>query len=133
MIICSNRHEVRSGPTRELWFLDGFGPDQPEQLVTLRRTEFTAFVLDLMDFIEEKIMEALENEPSRFAAIGESAGAIPVLSDQLRERFPDNGAERRGRRHPSEGDARDPDDARRGRDLDDRAGRRSPQAATAAA
>jgi hypothetical protein len=35
MIICSNRHEVRSGQTRELWFLDGFGPDQPETRDTL--------------------------------------------------------------------------------------------------
>src|ERR1700726_1254773 len=43
------------------------------------RTEVAAFVLDLMDFIEEKIVEAMENEPSRVAAIGEAAGAIPVL------------------------------------------------------
>jgi hypothetical protein len=38
-----------------------------------------------MDFIEEKIMEAMENEPPRFAANGESAGAIPVPRDRLRE------------------------------------------------
>jgi hypothetical protein len=50
-----------------------------------RRTEFAAFVLDLLDFIEEKIQEAMENEPSRIAAIGEAAGAIPVLRDRLRE------------------------------------------------
>ncbi len=34
-------------------------------------------------------------------------------------RVPDDGAERRGRRHPPEGDAGDPDDAGRSRDLDD--------------
>ena len=31
--------------------------------MTPRRTEFTAFVLDLLAFIEEKIGEAMENEP----------------------------------------------------------------------
>jgi hypothetical protein len=40
-----------------------------------RRTEFTAFVLDLLDFMEEKIREALDDESSRPAAIGEAAGA----------------------------------------------------------
>ena len=49
------------------------------------RTEVAAFVLDLMDFIEEKIVEAMENEPSRVAAIGEAAGAIPMVRDRLRE------------------------------------------------
>jgi hypothetical protein len=38
-----------------------------------------------MDFIEEQIQEAMENEPSRVAAIGEAAGAIPVLCDRLRQ------------------------------------------------
>jgi len=38
---------------------------------------------------------------------------------QRRLRIPDDGGERRGRRHPPEGDAGDPDVARRGRDLDD--------------
>jgi hypothetical protein len=50
-----------------------------------RRTDFTAFVLDLLDFIEEKIREAIDDESSRPAAIGEAAGAIPVLRDRLRE------------------------------------------------
>jgi hypothetical protein len=36
--------------------------------MTPRRTEFAAFVLDLLDFVEEKIGEAMENEPSRVAA-----------------------------------------------------------------
>lgn len=53
--------------------------------MTPRRTEFAAFALDLLDFVEEKIGEAMENEPSRIAAIGEAAGAIPVVRDRLRE------------------------------------------------
>jgi len=53
-------------------------------MISRQRTEFAAFVLDLMDFIEEKIGEAMDNESSRAAAIAE-AGAIPVLRDRLRE------------------------------------------------
>ncbi|MCK1463455.1 hypothetical protein IVB34_35140 [Bradyrhizobium sp. 2] len=53
--------------------------------MTPRRTEFEAFVLDLADFIEEKVREALDDEECRTAAIGEAAGAIPVLRDRLRE------------------------------------------------
>ena len=53
--------------------------------MTTWRTEFSAFVLDLLDFLEEKIAEALETEPSRVAAIGEAAGAIPLLRERLRE------------------------------------------------
>jgi hypothetical protein len=40
--------------------------------MTPRRTEFAAFVLDLLE-----LRGAMENEPSRVAAIGEAAGAIP--------------------------------------------------------
>ncbi|MCP3468335.1 hypothetical protein [Bradyrhizobium sp. CCGUVB23] len=54
-------------------------------MTSRRRTEFAAFVLDLLDFIEEKIQEALDDETSRAAAIGEAAGAVPVLRDRLRE------------------------------------------------
>ena len=50
-----------------------------------RRTEFAAFVLDLLDFMEEKVGEAMEAETSRVAAIGEAGGAVPVLRDRLRE------------------------------------------------
>jgi hypothetical protein len=49
-----------------------------------RRTDFATFILDLMDFIEEKIREAVETEASRIAAIGEAAEAIPLLSDRSR-------------------------------------------------
>ena len=54
-------------------------------MTSRRRTEFAAFVLDLLDFTEEKIGEAMDDESSRAAAIGEAAGAIPVLRDRLRE------------------------------------------------
>ncbi|SIN82780.1 hypothetical protein SAMN05443247_00012 [Bradyrhizobium erythrophlei] len=44
-----------------------------------RRTEFAPFVLDLLDFMEEKIREAIDNESSRPAAVSEAAGAVPLL------------------------------------------------------
>jgi hypothetical protein len=47
-------------------------------------------------------------------------------------RVSDDGAERRGRRHPPERDAGDPDEAGRSGDLDDGASGRSPEAAAAA-
>lgn len=50
-----------------------------------RRTEFAPFVMDLLDFIEEKIVEALRDEASQVAAIGEAAGAVAPLRDRLRE------------------------------------------------
>ena len=48
-------------------------------------------------------------------------------------RVPHHGAERRGRRRPSQGDAGDPDDAGRSRDVDDRASGRGSEAAAATA
>lgn len=54
-------------------------------MTTRRRTEFAAFVLDLLDFIEERIAEAIADESSRAAAVGEAAGAVPVVRDRLRE------------------------------------------------
>lgn len=54
-------------------------------MTTRRRAEFAAFVLDLLDFIEEKIAEAIADERSRAAAVGEAVGAVPVLRDRLRE------------------------------------------------
>jgi hypothetical protein len=50
-----------------------------------RRTEFAPFMLDLLDFVEEKIREAIDDESSRPAAISEAAGAVPLLRDRLRE------------------------------------------------
>jgi hypothetical protein len=52
--------------------------------------------------------------------------------DQRHLRLPHDGGERRGPRHPPGGDARDPDDAGRSRDLDDRASGRGPETAAAA-
>jgi len=54
-------------------------------MLSMRRTEFAAFVADLLDFIEEKIREAIETETSRPAAIAEAAGAVAQLRDRLRE------------------------------------------------
>jgi hypothetical protein len=48
-----------------------------------RRTEFAPFVLDLPDFMEKKIREAIDDECSWPAAISEAAGAVPVLRDRL--------------------------------------------------
>jgi hypothetical protein len=53
--------------------------------MTTRRTDFTPLILDLLDFIEEKIAEALESEVSRRAALSEAAGAIPLLRERLRQ------------------------------------------------
>ncbi|AWO92704.1 MULTISPECIES: hypothetical protein [Bradyrhizobium] len=56
--------------------------------MTPRRSDFAAFVLDLLDFIEEKVDEALENDTSRRGAVAEAAGAVPVLRGRLRENEP---------------------------------------------
>jgi hypothetical protein len=50
-----------------------------------RRTEFTPFVLDVLDFMKEKVLEAVADEASRTGAIGEAAGIIPLMRDRLRE------------------------------------------------
>jgi hypothetical protein len=50
-----------------------------------RRTDFTDFVLDLLDFMEEKIREAIDDEASRAGAIAEATGAVPLLRDRLTE------------------------------------------------
>jgi hypothetical protein len=52
---------------------------------TTRRSDLAPFILDLLDFMEEKIHEALADEASRAGAIGEAAGAAPLLRDRLRE------------------------------------------------
>jgi len=54
-------------------------------MTSARRTDFTDFVLDLLDFMEEKILEAIDDESSRAGAIVEAAGAVPLLRDRLRE------------------------------------------------
>src|SRR6476660_8342141 len=54
-------------------------------MTTTRRSELVPFILDILDFMEEKIQEALADEASRAGAIGEAAGAVPLLRDRLRE------------------------------------------------
>jgi hypothetical protein len=50
-----------------------------------RHTEFTPFILDLVDFMEEKIREAVADEASRAGAVAEAAGVVPLLRDRLCE------------------------------------------------
>ena len=50
-----------------------------------RRTEFTPFILDLLDFMEEKLREAIADAPSQAGAVSEATGAMALLRDRLRE------------------------------------------------
>lgn len=47
------------------------------------RTEMKPFVLDLLDFIDEKIAEAEKDPASRAGALVEAAGALPIIKDRL--------------------------------------------------
>jgi hypothetical protein len=53
--------------------------------MTSRRTEFADFILDLLDFMEEKLREAQQDEASRVGAVNDAAGAVAPLRDGLRE------------------------------------------------
>lgn len=46
-------------------------------------TALGPFLLDLLDFIDEKMTEA-GDRPSRRAALADAAGAIPIIRDRLR-------------------------------------------------
>src|SRR5260221_10876794 len=50
-----------------------------------RRTEFALFILDVLDFMEEKTREAVEDEASRAGAISEAAGVVPQVRDRVRK------------------------------------------------
>jgi hypothetical protein len=50
-----------------------------------RHTEFTPFVLDLLDFFEEKLREAIADEACQAGAVSEAGGALPLLRDRLRD------------------------------------------------
>ena len=50
-----------------------------------RRTDFAAFVLDLLDFMEENSSAKPSTTESRAGAIAEAAGAVPLLRDRLTE------------------------------------------------
>jgi hypothetical protein len=54
-------------------------------MTSQRHTKFAPFVLDLLDFIEEKLREATANEVSRTGAVSEAAGVLPLLRDRLRD------------------------------------------------
>jgi hypothetical protein len=54
-------------------------------MTSTRRTELASFVLDLVDFVEEKLREGLADESLRAAAVSEASGAVPLLRDRLRE------------------------------------------------
>jgi hypothetical protein len=56
-----------------------------QKTLSRRRTDLVDALLDLLDFIEEKIQEAIDNPAIRLAAITEAGCAIPLLRDRLRE------------------------------------------------
>ena len=45
-------------------------------MTTTRRTALAPFLLDLLDFMEEKIREAMADETSQVGAISEAAGVF---------------------------------------------------------
>lgn len=47
------------------------------------RTDLTEYLLDLLDFVEEKIKEAKNDPASRAAALSEAMGALPIMKDRL--------------------------------------------------
>jgi hypothetical protein len=54
-------------------------------MTTTRRTELAPFLLDLLDFMEEKIRAAVADEAPQAAAVSEAAGAVALLRDRSRE------------------------------------------------
>ena len=54
-------------------------------MTSQRHTQFAPFVLDLLDFAEKKLREAIADEASQAGVISEAAGALPLLRDRLRE------------------------------------------------
>jgi hypothetical protein len=47
------------------------------------RTDLTEYLMDLLDFIEEKIEEAQKDQASREGALSEAMGAFPIMNDRL--------------------------------------------------
>jgi hypothetical protein len=54
-------------------------------MASIRHTEFAPFVLDLIDFMEQKIRTGLDDEGARTKAVGEAAGVAPLLHGRLCE------------------------------------------------
>jgi hypothetical protein len=52
---------------------------------TKRRADRAEIILDLLDFVEEKIKEAIDNPAAQVAAATEAGCAMPVLRDRLCE------------------------------------------------
>jgi len=52
---------------------------------SLRRTDIADFLADMLDFMTEKIAEAVTDPSCQLAAIEEAAGAVPVMRDRLRD------------------------------------------------
>lgn len=50
--------------------------------MTSRHAEFKVSILDLLEFIDERVGEALKHEPSRIAAVA-TAGGLPTLRKLL--------------------------------------------------
>jgi hypothetical protein len=47
------------------------------------RTDLTEYLMDLLDFVEEKINEAKNDPGSRDGALSEAMGALPIMKDRL--------------------------------------------------
>jgi hypothetical protein len=54
-------------------------------MTSARHTEFAPFVLDLVDFMEQKIRMGLDDEGARAKAVGDAAGVAPLLRGRLCE------------------------------------------------
>ena len=50
---------------------------------TIFRTDLTEYLMDLLDFVEEKIKEAQNDHASRAGALSEAMGAFPIIKDRL--------------------------------------------------
>lgn len=47
------------------------------------RTDLAEYLLDLLDFVEEKIKEAKNDPAPRAGALSELMGALPIMKDRL--------------------------------------------------
>jgi hypothetical protein len=56
-----------------------------QNTLSKRRTDLVDFLLDLLDFIAEKIQEAIDDPAARLAAITEAGCTIPLIRDRLQE------------------------------------------------
>jgi hypothetical protein len=56
-----------------------------QNTLSKRRTDLVDALLDLLDFIGEKIQEAMDDPAARIAAIAEAGCAIPLIRDRLHE------------------------------------------------